>query len=172
MLKTNKLCPLTFFQVRNRENPDIKQPVIAVYTHSAQTHIRHINLNLKRYKIHIIYYIYTRKYNKTLRLNKANQRVGLFGTDIVPVLPERKIICNFKRTQILFDKCTRPEHQLILYIMKKLRIFISSPGDVRQERMIAKKVISDLDRVYQDYVRLEAILWEDLPLEATGSFQA
>lgn len=56
--------------------------------------------------------------------------------------------------------------------MKKLRIFISSPGDVRQERMIAKKVISDLDRVYQDYVRLEAILWEDLPLEATGSFQA
>lgn len=55
--------------------------------------------------------------------------------------------------------------------MKKLRIFISSLGDVKQERMIAKKVISDLDKIYQDYVRLEAILWEDLPLEATGSFQ-
>lgn len=56
--------------------------------------------------------------------------------------------------------------------MKKLRIFISSPGDVRQERMIAKRVISDLDKVYQDYVRLESILWEDLPLEVTGSFQS
>lgn len=55
--------------------------------------------------------------------------------------------------------------------MKKLRIFISSPGDVQQERMIAKRVISDLSRVYQDYVILEPILWEDLPLEATGSFQ-
>lgn len=55
--------------------------------------------------------------------------------------------------------------------MKKLRIFISSPGDVQQERMIAKRVISDLSRVYQDYVMLEPILWEDLPLEATGSFQ-
>lgn len=55
--------------------------------------------------------------------------------------------------------------------MKTLRIFISSPGDVQQERMIAKRVISDLNRVYQDYVNLEPIMWEDLPLEATGSFQ-
>lgn len=55
--------------------------------------------------------------------------------------------------------------------MKKLRIFISSPGDVQQERMIAKRVISDLGRIYRDYVILEPILWEDLPLEATGSFQ-
>lgn len=55
--------------------------------------------------------------------------------------------------------------------MKKLRIFISSPGDVQQERMIARRVISDLSRVYQDYVNLEPILWEDLPLEATSSFQ-
>ena len=55
--------------------------------------------------------------------------------------------------------------------MKRLRVFISSPGDVQQERMIAKRVISNLSRVYQDYVILEPILWEDLPLEATSSFQ-
>lgn len=54
---------------------------------------------------------------------------------------------------------------------KKIRVFVSSPGDVRQERMIAKKVISELGKKYQDYVSLEAILWEDLPLEATASFQ-
>ena len=55
--------------------------------------------------------------------------------------------------------------------MKKLRIFISSPGDVLQERLIAKKVIANLNRIYSRYVELETIMWEDLPLEATASFQ-
>ncbi|MCR4849468.1 MAG: hypothetical protein K5920_11555 [Bacteroidales bacterium] len=55
--------------------------------------------------------------------------------------------------------------------MKKLRIFISSPGDVQQERLIAKKVIAGLNRIYSQYVELETIMWEDLPLEATASFQ-
>ena len=56
--------------------------------------------------------------------------------------------------------------------MKKLRIFISSPGDVLQERKIAKNIIAELGRVYSQYVELETIMWEDLPLEATGSFQS
>lgn len=55
--------------------------------------------------------------------------------------------------------------------MKNLRIFISSPGDVRQERLITKKVIAELNRIYGAYVHLEPIMWEDLPLEATSSFQ-
>ena len=55
--------------------------------------------------------------------------------------------------------------------MKKLRIFISSPGDVQQERLIAKKVITNLNRIYSQYVEYETIMWEDLPLEATASFQ-
>lgn len=55
--------------------------------------------------------------------------------------------------------------------MKKLRVFISSPGDVQQERLIAKKVIANLNRIYSQYVELETIMWEDLPLEATASFQ-
>lgn len=55
--------------------------------------------------------------------------------------------------------------------MKKLRIFISSPSDVLQERLIAKKVIANLNRIYSRYVELETIMWEDLPLEATASFQ-
>lgn len=56
--------------------------------------------------------------------------------------------------------------------MKKLRIFISSPGDVVQERIIAKNTIAHLSDVYSQYVEIETIMWEDLPLEATGSFQA
>lgn len=55
--------------------------------------------------------------------------------------------------------------------MKKLRIFISSPGDVQQERLIAKKVITNLNAIYYRYVELETVMWEDLPLEATASFQ-
>lgn len=56
--------------------------------------------------------------------------------------------------------------------MKKLRIFISSPGDVQQERNIAKNLISEMSHVYSNYVELETIMWEDLPLEATGAFQS
>ena len=56
--------------------------------------------------------------------------------------------------------------------LKKLRIFISSPGDVKPERLIAKKVIDELNRIYSDYVCLETLMWEDFPLEATASFQS
>lgn len=55
--------------------------------------------------------------------------------------------------------------------MKKLRVFISSPGDVRQERLIAKKVIAELNQIYGNYIEIESVMWEDLPLEATSSFQ-
>lgn len=56
--------------------------------------------------------------------------------------------------------------------VKKLRIFISSPGDVKPERLIAKRVIDELNRIYSDYVSLETLMWEDFPLEATASFQS
>lgn len=55
--------------------------------------------------------------------------------------------------------------------MKTIKIFISSPGDVLQERMIAKRVISELNDLFSSYVKLEALLWEDMPLLATESFQ-
>lgn len=55
--------------------------------------------------------------------------------------------------------------------MKNIRVFISSPGDVKQERFIAKKVIQDLASDFADYANVKALLWEDMPLEATASFQ-
>lgn len=54
---------------------------------------------------------------------------------------------------------------------KRLRIFISSPGDVKLERGIAKRVINELQSIYREYIKLEVLMWEDLPLEATNSFQ-
>ena len=53
----------------------------------------------------------------------------------------------------------------------KLRIFISSPGDVKLERGIAKRVVNEMASIYQEYLELETLMWEDLPLEATNSFQ-
>lgn len=53
---------------------------------------------------------------------------------------------------------------------KTLRIFISSPGDVAEERDKARAVIESLQRHYPEVV-LKPILWEELPLPATATFQ-
>ncbi len=51
-----------------------------------------------------------------------------------------------------------------------IRIFISSPGDVTEERDGARRVIEGLQRLYPK-ATLQAVLWEDLALPATASFQ-
>lgn len=55
--------------------------------------------------------------------------------------------------------------------MREIRIFISSPSDVRPERLIAQRVIERLDKEYQHHFRLRAMLWEREPLIATEHFQ-
>lgn len=54
---------------------------------------------------------------------------------------------------------------------KTIRIFISSPGDVADERDRARGVIQQLRRTFAGRLELEAILWEQLPLSADASFQ-
>ncbi|MDH4048502.1 MAG: tetratricopeptide repeat protein [Gammaproteobacteria bacterium] len=55
--------------------------------------------------------------------------------------------------------------------MKTLRLFISSPGDVFEERAIANRVIERLQSEYIGKVVLEPVLWEHEPLVATSTFQ-
>jgi tetratricopeptide (TPR) repeat protein len=55
--------------------------------------------------------------------------------------------------------------------MRTLRIFVSSPGDVGEERAIAHRVIERLRFRYVGRADLEVLLWEHLPLVATQSFQ-
>lgn len=55
--------------------------------------------------------------------------------------------------------------------MKTIRIFISSPGDVAEERTRAREVILSLQKRYAGFFTLEPLLWEDLPLQADASFQ-
>jgi tetratricopeptide (TPR) repeat protein len=53
-----------------------------------------------------------------------------------------------------------------------LRFFISSPGDVFEERALAGRVIERLQSEYIGRVVLEPVLWEHEPLVATATFQA
>ncbi len=55
--------------------------------------------------------------------------------------------------------------------MRKLQFFISSPGDVCEERALASRVIERLQSEYMGRVALETVLWEHEPLVATATFQ-
>jgi hypothetical protein len=55
--------------------------------------------------------------------------------------------------------------------MINLCIFVSSPGDVGEERVIAGRVIDRLQAEFAAAVSLEPVIWEHEPLRATASFQ-
>lgn len=55
--------------------------------------------------------------------------------------------------------------------LRTLRVFVSSPGDVAEERLIARRVIGRLEAQYGDALHLEPLFWEHEPLLATASFQ-
>jgi hypothetical protein len=54
---------------------------------------------------------------------------------------------------------------------KRLQVFISSPADVRPERLIAQRVVQRLDREFAAHFRIDPVLWEREPLVATEHFQ-
>ncbi|MDA7980401.1 MAG: hypothetical protein MPJ50_16710 [Pirellulales bacterium] len=54
---------------------------------------------------------------------------------------------------------------------EKLRIFLSSPGDVGLERDLAQQVVERLQGEFGARVWLETIRWEDRPVRATAAFQ-
>ena len=56
--------------------------------------------------------------------------------------------------------------------MKALRIFISSPGDVRLERVRAFEVVSRLQTKFRAFLKLEPVLWEHDAQSGWATFQA
>ena len=54
---------------------------------------------------------------------------------------------------------------------RTLRIFISSPGDVGEERVIAERVIERLAGEFGQFLEIDPVLWEHEPLRATSHFQ-
>jgi len=55
--------------------------------------------------------------------------------------------------------------------VKTLQFFVSSPGDVFEERELANRVIDRLQSEYAGRVVLQSVLWEHEPLVATANFQ-
>ena len=54
---------------------------------------------------------------------------------------------------------------------RTIRVFISSPADVRPERLKAEQIIARLDREFAYHFHVEAMLWEREPLVASHHFQ-
>jgi len=54
---------------------------------------------------------------------------------------------------------------------RTIRVFISSPIDVRPERLKAEQIVARLDREFSYRFHVEAVLWEREPLVATHHFQ-
>jgi formylglycine-generating enzyme required for sulfatase activity len=52
-----------------------------------------------------------------------------------------------------------------------LRVFISSPADVRPERLIAERVVRRLDEEFGFHLDLRTVMWEREPLLASHHFQ-
>ena len=55
--------------------------------------------------------------------------------------------------------------------MRDISIFISSPGDVAEERLIAARVIERLAHRFAERAALRPCFWEHLPLRASAHFQ-
>jgi hypothetical protein len=53
---------------------------------------------------------------------------------------------------------------------RTLRVFISSPADVRPERLIAERVVRRLDQEFALHLDLRAVMWEREPLLASHHF--
>jgi hypothetical protein len=52
-----------------------------------------------------------------------------------------------------------------------MRVFVSSPGDVPDERLRAALVVDKLAQDFRRYFTFEVIRWEYEPLIASGHFQ-
>ena len=55
--------------------------------------------------------------------------------------------------------------------MPQYRVFVSSPGDVGEERLLAQTVLERLRVEYARQITVEPVFWEHEPLRATASFQ-
>jgi hypothetical protein len=54
---------------------------------------------------------------------------------------------------------------------REIRVFASSPSDVRPERLIAGRVVKRFGREFTCHFHPEALIWEREPLVVTHHFQ-
>lgn len=54
--------------------------------------------------------------------------------------------------------------------MQTISLFVSSPGDVREERQVVGGIVERVQARYWNFVRIEPVMWEKEPLRATAHF--
>ncbi len=54
--------------------------------------------------------------------------------------------------------------------MQTISLFVSSPGDVREERQIVGSIVERVQARYWNFVRIDPVMWEKEPLRATAHF--
>lgn len=54
--------------------------------------------------------------------------------------------------------------------MQTVTLFVSSPGDVREERQVVGSIVERVQARYWNFVRIEPVMWEKEPLRATAHF--
>jgi hypothetical protein len=69
------------------------------------------------------------------------------------------------------SKAVLMEEQMISKSLRTIRIFVSSPNDVQEERNKAMQVIEQLQKSYARVFELKPVIWEKLPLTVDLSFQ-
>ncbi|MCP3962290.1 MAG: ATP-binding protein [bacterium] len=72
-----------------------------------------------------------------------------------------------KRRRCIIGAGSRPES----YSLNSLKIFVSSPGDVAEERVLCQRVIKRLQSRFLGRLTIEPVIWEHEPLLATATFQ-
>lgn len=77
-----------------------------------------------------------------------------------PVILKTRISASLEKYRLRREKTPR------------LRIFVSSPGDVNEERQVVRDLIQRLNQELTGQVYLVPMFWEDEPLRASETFQA
>lgn len=93
-------------------------------------------------------------------------RCVLLGADDYLFKPFNAVLLKARIAASLEKSRLRRQH------VPKLKIFISSPGDVIPERKIVRRIINQLNEELAERVFLTPIFWEDEPLLASDTFQA
>lgn len=95
------------------------------------------------------------------RLGNVGKTEALVGSEAMESYDRERRVCG----DDLADSWQR------FSAKRNVRIFISSPGDVQEERQKARDVIGRLSRSYAGSITISPVFWEDLPLPATASLQ-
>jgi hypothetical protein len=103
---------------------------------------------------------FQRRYRTAARERSGQRRTRSFG-EKTAVEADRSL--RYRREKVF--PALMPDR------LPTIRIFISSPSDVRPERLKAEQIIARLDGEFAYRFHVEAVLWEREPLVATRHFQ-